>query len=82
VSHAAAPEFPARVEAARRFYRATPAERAALLDRACIAHVVVPAPVGDDWLPPAAPFRPGPTAGGEIGVWSREGAPPCPPLPR
>lgn len=74
VSHAAAPDFPERAEAVRRFYGATPADRASLLDRAGAAHVVLPAPPPEGWLPEGTPFRPRPATGGGPVVWSRVGA--------
>ncbi|HSD67622.1 MAG TPA: hypothetical protein VLF95_13025 [Vicinamibacteria bacterium] len=82
VSHGAAPDFPRRSEAARRFYGATPAERAALLDEACIVHVVVPAPPPKAWLPEGTAFRPRPSARGSLPVWSREVGVACEPSGR
>ena len=79
VSHAAAPEHDARAAAVGRFYgEATPAERAALLDRAGVAHVVLPAGVPPGWLGPDTPFRPRrpvPGLRGALVVWSRDGRP-------
>jgi hypothetical protein len=73
VSHAAAPAFAERAEAVRRFYGATPADRAALLERAGAAHVVLPAPPPAGWLPEGTPYRPGAATGGGTVVWSRVG---------
>jgi hypothetical protein len=82
VSHAAAPAYAERAEAVRRFYGATPADRAALLERAGAAHVVLPAPPPEGWLPEGTLFRPGPATGGGSVVWSRVGAPAgAPPRP-
>lgn len=81
VSHAAAPDHRERAEAVRRFYGDPPAERAAFLERACIAHVVLPAS-SEAWLPAEAPYRPGPAAGGGVVVWSRSAAAPCAPAGR
>jgi hypothetical protein len=84
VSHAAAPDHPARDTAARRFYGdASPQERAALLDRACVAHVVAPPGAPAGWLGASTPYRLRPATagpGGGLAVWSREGAA-CAPLP-
>ena len=60
VSHAAAPDYDARAGAARRFYgAATPDERAALLDGACVAHVVLPPACPRAGWAPERPTAPG-----------------------
>lgn len=82
VSHAAAAGFDEREAEVRAFYRATdPAAGAALLERACAAHVVLPAgaPIAA-FAGPGAPYRAVATAGKPpraITVHSRVGGPPC-----
>jgi hypothetical protein len=72
VSHAAAPGHLARADAVRRFYsEATPSERADLLDRSCAAHVVLAPRQPRGWLPEGTPFRPRPSSGTGLSVWSR-----------
>jgi hypothetical protein len=79
VSHAASPEHERRTAEVGRFYReAAPAERAELLDRGRVAHVVLPSGLPPGWLGPQTPFRaslsvPGPR--GALVVWSRDGRP-------
>jgi hypothetical protein len=84
VSHAAAPDHPARDAAARRFYgEASHRERAALLDGACVAHVVAPPGAPSGWLGAFTPYRPRPGTpgpGGGLAVWSRQGGA-CAPRP-
>jgi hypothetical protein len=81
VSHAAAPDHEARAEEVQRFYaRSTPEERASLLERRCVAHVVLPPHAPGGWLGRGAPYRPrlevpGPSGG--LAVWSRDGAAAC-----
>jgi hypothetical protein len=77
VSHSAAPDHDARATEVRGFYGATPAERAAFLERVCAAHVVLPAPLPEGWLAPGTRFRPGPAEGESITSWSREGDTAC-----
>jgi hypothetical protein len=81
VSHAAAPDHDARAASVARFYgEAGPEERAELLDRACVAHVVLPEGAPPGWLGPATPFRPRATTPGpgeRLVVHSR-GTPACP----
>jgi hypothetical protein len=61
VAHPAAAGFDARAAEVRDFYaRDDPAARAALLDRHCLSHVVLPGGAGDVprvWLGPDTPFR-------------------------
>jgi hypothetical protein len=58
-SHAAAPDHDARAAEVARFYgEAAPEERAGLLDRAGVAHVVLPPGVPPGWLGPRTAFRP------------------------
>jgi hypothetical protein len=82
VSHPAAPDYTQRVEEVTRFYgpASTPARRAALLDRACIAHVVVPPALGVAWFDERSAYRPrlavdGPN--GSLAVWSRAPSAAC-----
>jgi hypothetical protein len=81
VSHTAAPDHDARAAALARFYsEAGPEERGEFLDRACVAHVVLPAATPPFWLGPATPFRPRATTPGpgeRLVVHSR-GKPACP----
>ncbi len=77
-SHAAAPDHDARAEAVRRFYEdRTPAERDALLDRACVTHVTLPGDAGEApeaWLGARTPFRRIALVGGDprrIGLYAR-----------
>jgi hypothetical protein len=66
VSHGAAPGHDARAAAVRRFYgEASPGERAALLDEACAALVVLPSRLPPGWLGPRTPFRALPSARGD-----------------
>ena len=83
-SHAAAPDHHARAAAVARFYgEARPEERAAFLDRAGVAHVVLPPGVPPGWLGPVTPFRPrlsvpGPRGGLVVHSRVRAAAPPPP----
>jgi hypothetical protein len=77
VSHAAAPDYEARVHDVDRFYdpRTTPAERAALLATVHPRYVVVPLDLPRDAFGPDEPPAPawvirGPT--GALAVWSRD----------
>jgi hypothetical protein len=60
VSHPVVPDYAERVARLREFYGATePARRAALLDLACAAHVVLPGPAQPrpvEWLGPETEF--------------------------
>ncbi len=79
VSHAASPEHGERAAEVGRFYReAAPSERAELLERAGIAHVVLPSGLPPGWLGPQTPFRARLSVRGPRGalvVWSRDGGP-------
>jgi hypothetical protein len=81
VSHAAAADHDVRAAAVRRFYgEAAPEERAAFLDRACVAHVVLPPGAPPGWLGAQAPFRPRAAVGapgGGLVVATRDGAASC-----
>ncbi len=84
VSHAAAPDFPARVAAVRHFYdpAASPADRALLLERACVRHVALSAGLPPEFLGRPTPFRPAFVVSGPNGavvVWSRDGPRTCTP---
>ena len=84
VSHPAAPEHEARVDAARRFYgEASPEERRHFLDASRAAFVVLPPRLPEGWLD-GAPFRPRielPGLAGGLVVFAREAAPPGLPPP-
>lgn len=85
VAHPAAAGFEERDGRVRDFYaRDDPAARAALLDEACVTHVVLPGAqdVPAAWLGPATSFRRVAVAGrgaSAIGAYARQGAAPCPP---
>jgi hypothetical protein len=86
VSHAAAAGFDEREAEVRRFYEARdPAWGAALLDRACIAHLVLPlASPLEAHAGAGAPFHAVAVAGRApraIVVYSRTGPPPCAAVP-
>jgi hypothetical protein len=80
VSHSFAPDHDARDEAMRRFYSASPDERARLLGQICPAHVVAPATWSRESLPEEAPYERrlevGATRGG-LAVYSRRAGVPC-----
>jgi hypothetical protein len=78
VSHAAAPDYQARAAVVGRLYgEASPEERAALLEEAGAALVVLPPRLPPGWLGPATPFRPLPSAPGEgLAVYRRGGSTP------
>ena len=78
VSHAAAPDHDARAAAVRRFYgEASPEERAALLEGAGAALVVLPSRMPPGWLGPGTPFRALPSAHGDgLAVYHRDGSTP------
>jgi hypothetical protein len=85
LSHAAAPGHEARWETVRWFYDgASAAERAALLDRLCVAQVALPGgpePFPAAWLGPASPFRWTATAGAgprRISLYTRTDRSGCP----
>jgi hypothetical protein len=85
VSHPAAAGFEERAAEVRDFYsRSDPGARAALLDRHCVSHVVLPAGGGDvpaAWLGPDTPFRRVVSAGrgpGAVDVYARPGGAACP----
>jgi hypothetical protein len=77
VSHPAAPDHAPRAEAVRAFYGAAPAQRAALLDASCIAHVVGPADPPEGWLGERTPFGRRSAALPGLSVWSREPGAAC-----
>jgi hypothetical protein len=72
ISHGAAATFAARQHEVERFYSPVPArERAALLDRLCMTHVLLPeddGPAADRWLGPHTGFRRSALAAGPAGV--------------
>ena len=84
VSHPAAPDYSQRLQAVTGFYdqRSPPAQRAAWLERNCIAHVVVPPTFGAAWFDERSAYRPrlavnGPN--GSLAVWSRIPSAACTP---
>ena len=81
VSHAAAEGFAERAEDTRAFYeRGDPAFGASLVERACAAHVLLPAGADPTRFFGAAPYRAAETAGtapAAITIHSRAGGPPC-----
>jgi hypothetical protein len=85
VAHPATAGFEERAAEVRDFYsREDPGARAALLDRHCLSHVVLPGETGDvpaAWLGPETPFRRVAVAGGGTGTveaHARAGGPVCP----
>jgi hypothetical protein len=81
VSHPAAPDFGARLAEARAFYEAMPpAERAGLLDRRGVTHLVLPGDAGPRpvaWLGPQTSFRAAARVGappGRITIYARPAA--------
>jgi len=80
VSHGAAPGYLKREAALRRFGVSSDAERAAFLERRCIAYFVAPAVWTNGGLPPVAPYHlAGRTTGVEpLAVYARDPASPCP----
>jgi hypothetical protein len=84
VTHPATAGFDARDAEVKDFYaRADPAARAALLDRHCLSHVVLPAGTDDvprAWLGPDTPFRRVASAGqgpAAIDAYARSAGPTC-----
>jgi hypothetical protein len=79
VSHAAAPDFAARLAAVNLFYAsASPEERARLLDEACASHVVVPLAETGTAPDVGAAFRVAAIARGDgFAILSRAGSSPC-----
>ena len=77
VSHAAAPEHDTRAAAVRRFYgEASPEERAALLEQAGAALVVLPSGLPPGWLGPGAALDATPSARGDgLAAYRRHLAP-------
>lgn len=86
VSHVSHPAYAERAEQVREFYAAmAPAARAALLDRGCVRHLVLPGDQGEaplGWLPSGSGFRRSAVVGQPpqlVSIYSRPTAPPCPP---
>jgi hypothetical protein len=81
VSHAAAPDYEARLAAANRFYASeSPEERARLLDGACASHAVVPLTAGGAPVDSGPSFRAAAIARADgFAILSRRLSRPCPP---
>jgi len=85
VAHLGVPDGPERAREVERFYAASPAERAAWLDRSCVRVALLPGDQGlraEGFLGPATPFRRFGIVGTgahAIGLYARDGPAPCSP---